>query len=226
MIVVAEHSEARHSQRRQFAGEDACFFSQSRVGEIAGEQQQLRGVRHLREQLLKRAVRCFGAVQIADGGHANDCAVGRLTYGCHGGSLAGNDSAIRLSISASLVNLPCSTVPPRRRIKRTPATAAAPAPARTIAPAMRRRARPRDLNKATPAGAIASTDWVSLLLVPFFTAGSFLAVSSRLSQRNAAPSARTTVANAIPKAQFGAGEYPGIAPRRGGEHPVQQSASH
>src|SRR5574342_93973 len=172
---MTEHRKAWHVQRRQLAGQHARFFNQAGVGEVAGEQQQLRRVRHLREQLLKRAVRCLGAVQIADGGHPNDRRVRGLIYGCHGGSLAGNDSAIRLSISASLLNLPCSTVPDRRRIRRTPATAAAPDAASNMPPATRRRIWPRDLSRASPAGAIASTDRTSLFFVPFFTAASSLA---------------------------------------------------
>jgi hypothetical protein len=73
---------------------------------------------------------------------------------------------------------------------------------------------------------MASTDRASLFFVPFFTAASVLAVLSRLSQRNAGCRLRTTVANAVPKAQFGAGEDAAIAQRRGIEGHVQQSASH
>src|SRR5262245_6868568 len=174
VVVIAQHRRGGDMQGCELAGKHPSLFRKPRVGEVASQQQQLGHVRHLGKELLKGASRRLRTVQIADGGDADDRFV-RLPYGCHGGSLAGNDSAIRSSISDSRANLPFSTeASGRRRIIRTPAKAATPEAASNAAPATVRRDRSRDLSHATPAGARARAERARATVVRLFTAASFL----------------------------------------------------
>src|SRR5690349_13589441 len=177
VIVVPEHGHTRNVQRGQLAREHAGFLGVPVIGQVAGEEQQLRRTGDLGEQRLKRACRRLRAVQIPERGDAHGRAVARTIYGCHGGSLAGNDSAIRSSISDSCGSLPCWTDPSRRcRSMRTPANAATPEAASMTMRAillflrLERAARRCFRSSSSPAGASASTDRARRWLVRFFTA--------------------------------------------------------
>jgi len=150
----------------------------------------------------------------ADGGHADDRLV-RLPYGCHGGSLAGNDSAIRSSIADSRANLPFSTeASGRRRIIRRPAKAATPEAASKAAPATVRRDRSRDLNHATPAGARAKAERARATVVRLFTAASFLLPC--ISEMAVKPAHRRShdCCKCHPKSTVGGSEDAAFAPGR------------
>ena len=82
VVVVAEHGDCRYAERRELARQEPCFVGEARVGEIAREEQHVRRLRDLAEQCLKCTVRRPGAVQVADGGDADDGL--RLRRGCGG----------------------------------------------------------------------------------------------------------------------------------------------
>ena len=79
-IVVAENGDDRHVDRRQLARQHTRFIGQSVVGQVAGNQQDVGRFGNLREERLKGALRGFGAVQIAERGHAH--------HACHARSVS------------------------------------------------------------------------------------------------------------------------------------------
>ena len=68
-IVITEHGNDRYANARDLPRQDAGFFGQTVVGQIAGNQQEISRLGRLHEKRLKRALRCFGAMQVGDRGH-------------------------------------------------------------------------------------------------------------------------------------------------------------
>ena len=67
-IVVAENGHDRQMNRRQLARKHARFIGESVVRQVAGDQQKVGRFGNLREERLKRALRCPGAMEIGDRG--------------------------------------------------------------------------------------------------------------------------------------------------------------
>ena len=56
VVVIAEHRDCRHAQRRQLLRENARFVGKAVIGQVAGQQQEVGGLGDLREERLERAL--------------------------------------------------------------------------------------------------------------------------------------------------------------------------
>lgn len=79
-VVVTENSDRRHTDRRQLARQHTRFVRESIIGQVAGNEQDVRGFGDFCKERLKRSLRCLGAMEIGDRGHAQHSGHGRHFY--------------------------------------------------------------------------------------------------------------------------------------------------
>ncbi len=109
-IVVAEHRCHRYADRAELACEHARLVWQSVIRQIARDQQHVGGVADAGEQMLKSALRRFGAVQVGYCGQPNSPVHGSAEYKSYAN--VATDEPVRPEACTVLSGMPGS--PPRQ----------------------------------------------------------------------------------------------------------------
>ena len=70
--MIPEHGDHRNPQRGELLHQDARLIRQPVVGEVPGEQQELRRFGHAGKERLEGPLRRFGAMKVGEGGNTDD----------------------------------------------------------------------------------------------------------------------------------------------------------